>query len=60
MEWLDSAKEVDPSTWPTKADLRTHLGLQNRTIERWVAKPGKLRTQQRRPPGFKSIPVYHH
>jgi hypothetical protein len=59
MEWLKHAKEDDPSTWPTKADLRTHLGLQNRTIERWVAKPGKLRTQQRRPPGFKSIPVYH-
>jgi hypothetical protein len=59
MEWLKNAKADDPSTWPTKRDLREHLGLQNRTIERWANKPGKLRTQQRRPPGHKSIPVYH-
>lgn len=58
-DWLSHADENDPSTWPTKADLRTRLGISNKTIERWAAKPDKLRTQQRKPPGHKSIPVYH-
>ena len=57
--WLDHASGDDPTTWPTKADLRNNLGVNNRTIERWAKRPDKLRTQQRRPPGHKSIPVYH-
>lgn len=58
-DWLSHADENDPATWPTKKDLRERLGINNRTIERWAAKPDKLRTQQRKPPGHKSIPVYH-
>jgi hypothetical protein len=57
--WLDHARGDAPTTWPTKADLRNNLGVNNRTIERWAKRPDKLRTQQRRPPGHKSIPIYH-